>query len=198
MEHIKSQSGGKVVTDHKHGHETSDVNFRLIIGFGIFLAISGIVLHITLLGFYHVLDRWAEHLNAPADPMVVSQAPQHAAGPMASSTMTAETAKETAERLNRTFGGNANSPMLQIDDARDMSMMRKQQETQMAEYQWINKDTGAVRIPIERAIDLIAQRGLPNVPVPATPAQPGKNPANTRSPAKAAATAKPASQTVKQ
>ena len=202
MEHIKTQSGGHVVGDRKHAHETSDVNIRAIIGFGIFLAVSGIVLHIALLGFYRVLDHIAEQRNPEPNPMMVQAAPpQHRGGMMQTGTMTAETEEETAQRLNKTFGGNANTPMLQVDDVRDMNMMRKMQTTQMEEYQWINKDTGSVRIPIERAMELIAQRG-PNVPVTTAPAagqKPrGQNPGAASKPASAQKTVtKPASQTVK-
>ena len=79
--------------------------------------------------------------------------------------MSAETAEETAKRLNRTFGGNALNPMLQVDDVRDMDAMRKSQNAQIDQYQWMNKGTGSVRIPVERAMDLIVERGLPNVPM---------------------------------
>jgi len=32
------------------------------------------------------------------------------------------------------------------------------------QYAWVDPDKGIVKIPIDRAMDLIAQRGLPAVP----------------------------------
>ena len=192
MEHIKPQSGGHVASSGEAQHETSDVNIKAIVGFGIFLVISGIVIHFLLYGFYKVLDSTIEGQNPPANPMMKVERPE-------APTMSAESREETAKRLNRTFGGNALNPMLQIDDVHDMDMMRKSQDTQMAEYQWMNKDIGSVRIPIDRAMDLIVERGLPNVPM----LPPGKAAANAaaapgaNAPTPNAATNLPASQTVK-
>ncbi len=195
MEHIKPQSGGQVAGHGEAQHETTDVNIKAVAGFGIFLVISGIVLHFALYGLYIVFDKQFEKRNPPPNPMMEAERP------VGSDTMTAETQAETAKRLNKTFGGNALNPMLQIDDVRDMDVMRKSQNTQMAEYQWMNKDTGSVRIPIERAMELIVERGLPNVPMPppgkaAAPAASAPAPSQANNPP-ASQTVKPASQTVK-
>lgn len=167
MEHIKPQSGGRVASHGEAQHETADVNIKAILGFGVFLIISGIVVHLLLYGMYKLLDREMEKQNPPANPMMTVEKP-------AGTTMSAESQAETARRLNRTFGGNALNPMLQVDDVHDMDMMRKAQDTRMSEYQWTNKTTGSVRIPIDRAMELIAERGLPNVPM----LPPGKAAAN--------------------
>lgn len=159
MEHIKPQSGGHVASRGEAQHETSDVNIPAILGFGAFLVISGIVIHLLLYGMYKLFDREMDKLNPPANPMMKVELP--AGG----TTMSAESQSETAKRLNRTFGGNALNPMLQIDDVHDMDMMRKKQDTQLNDYEWMNKDTGSVRIPIDRAMELIVERGLPNVPM---------------------------------
>jgi hypothetical protein len=160
MEHIKPQSGGHVAGRDQAQHETTDVNIKAIAGFAVFLVISGIILHVVLYGLYLFFDKMAEKRNPPPNPMMKVEMPAGGA------TMSAESQAETAKRLNRTFGGNALNPMLQVDDVHDMDMMRKAQDTQMSEYQWMNKGTGSVRIPIQRAMDLIVERGLPNVPSP--------------------------------
>jgi len=157
--------------------------------------ISGIALHLVLYGLYKVFDDLAEKRNPPQNPMM--QVEKHGDG----NTMSAETQAETAKRLNKTFGGNALDPMLQIDDAHDMDVMRQSQNTQMEQYQWMNKGTGNVRIPIDRAMELIVERGLPNVPMPppgktAAPAASAPAPSTTTNPP-ASQTVKPASQTVK-
>lgn len=158
MERIRPQSGGHVAHAGEAQHETSDVNIKVIVGSGVFLVVCGIIVHVALFGFYKLLDHEMESLNPAPNPMMQSEVP--AGG----KTMTAETSEQTAKRLNRTFGGNALNPMLQVDDVRDMDIMRKSQNAQIDQYHWLNKDTGSVTIPVERAIDLIVERGLPNVP----------------------------------
>jgi hypothetical protein len=158
MERIRPQSGGHVAHSGEAQHETSDVNIKLIVGSGVFLVVCGIIVHLVLFGFYKILDREFEKMNPPANPMIQTEVPT------GGSTMKSETAEETSKRLNRTFGGNALNPMLQVDDVRDMDLMRNSQNAQIDEYHWLNKDTGSVTIPVERAMDLLVQRGLPNVP----------------------------------
>lgn len=196
MEHIKPQSGGHVAGRGEAQHETSDVNIKGIVGFGAFLAISGIVIHFALFGLYKLFDHEFEKRNPPPNPMMEVEKPING------NTMTAETQAETAKRLNKTFGGNALNPMLQIDDTHDMDMMRKSQTQQMSEYEWLNKDTGSVRIPIDRAMELIVERGLPNVPMQpagkaaAAPAA-GAAPAPSQATNPPAQPVRPASQQVK-
>src|SRR4051812_37971747 len=162
MEHIKPQSGGRVARADQAQHEESDVNIKAIVGFGIFLVVSAIVIHVALYGLYIFFDRMADKQDpqgAQRNPMMTTEKP------VGTPTMSAESRAETAKRLNRTFGGNALNPMLQVNDVHDMDMMREAQDTQMSEYQWTNKGTGNVRIPIDRAMELIVERGLPNVPM---------------------------------
>jgi hypothetical protein len=43
--------------------------------------------------------------------------------------------------------------------AEDYRRIREEQSELLREYQWIDRDTGTVRIPIERAMKLIVERG---------------------------------------
>lgn len=52
-------------------------------------------------------------------------------------------------------------PRLQGDETAELRQMRAADDSDLHSYGWINRDSGVVRIPIERAIDLIATRGLP-------------------------------------
>jgi len=36
-----------------------------------------------------------------------------------------------------------------------------EEDQKLATYDWVDQDAGKVRIPIDRAMDLIVQRGLP-------------------------------------
>src|SRR5947209_15145336 len=55
-------------------------------------------------------------------------------------------------------------PQLQRFPTVDWEKLRATDETVLHSYGWLNRDTGAIRIPIERAIELTAQRGLPSGP----------------------------------
>jgi hypothetical protein len=55
----------------------------------------------------------------------------------------------------------APAPRLESNPSVDLETFRAAEEAKLNSYGWIDKDTGIVRIPIERAMDLIAQRGLP-------------------------------------
>ena len=193
MEHIKPQSGGHVAGAGQAHHEESDVNIKAIVGFGVFLVISGIVIHLALFGLYKFFDHVMDKQNPAQNPMVQYEKKAN------DNSMSAESQAETAKRLNRTFGGNALNPMLQVDDVHDMDMMRRAQDTQISEYQYTNKNTGSVRIPVDRAMELIVERGLPNVPMlPAGKAAAGAGKApGANAPTPNAQTNLPASQQVK-
>jgi hypothetical protein len=55
----------------------------------------------------------------------------------------------------------AGSPALQANPAADLRAMRLAEEATLHSYGWIDRDRGVIRIPIERAIDLTLDRGLP-------------------------------------
>lgn len=53
------------------------------------------------------------------------------------------------------------APRLQPDPVADMDKFRTQVEERLNSYGWVDQKAGIVHIPIERAIELTAQRGLP-------------------------------------
>lgn len=53
------------------------------------------------------------------------------------------------------------APLLQADPGKEMSQFSVTQTQTMHNYGWVNKEKGVVRIPIEQAIEITAQRGLP-------------------------------------
>lgn len=167
MEHIKSQSQGLVTTDRDHGHEESDINVKAIFGFAVFLLIGGIVAHVGLWGMYLFLDRAAERRDegvaTPVQVQMEAQKPQATEKKSAQSGQVglkqAETSKEVLQRLQAQFP----APRLQDDGIRDMNMMRASEDKLLNGYTWIDKNSGAVRIPVSRAMEVLAERGLPAV-----------------------------------
>lgn len=62
------------------------------------------------------------------------------------------------------------SPPLQTAASEDLGRFREEQAGKLHSYGWIDRRQGIIRIPIERAMALIAERGLPT----RAPAQGGK------------------------
>ena len=62
-------------------------------------------------------------------------------------------------------------PRLQIDPQSDLSRMEARDREVLNGYGWVDRNAGAVRIPIDRAMDIVAERGLPQFP-PATDGEP--------------------------
>jgi hypothetical protein len=53
------------------------------------------------------------------------------------------------------------NPRLQAVPAAEMRALRAHEERALSSYGWVDRSTGVVRIPIERAMDLMVQRGEP-------------------------------------
>ncbi|MGB8990379.1 MAG: hypothetical protein WCC37_27525 [Candidatus Sulfotelmatobacter sp.] len=53
------------------------------------------------------------------------------------------------------------SPRLEVDERGQLNGIRLEQDDALYSYGWIDQKTGVVHIPIERAMDLLEQRGLP-------------------------------------
>lgn len=67
---------------------------------------------------------------------------------------------------HRTAGVPAAAPMtaapqLQISPRSDLAEMRAAEEKALHSYGWIDKEKGLARIPIERAMELLAERAAP-------------------------------------
>jgi len=61
-------------------------------------------------------------------------------------------------------------PRLEETPVQDLKKFRAAEDQVLNSYGWVDQGKGVVRIPIERAIDLLAQRGLParTEPVPSS------------------------------
>jgi len=52
-------------------------------------------------------------------------------------------------------------PRLQVAPAKDWRELHASEDHMLLSYGWVDRQAGVVRIPISRAMDLLAQRGLP-------------------------------------
>lgn len=56
---------------------------------------------------------------------------------------------------------NYTGPLLQVNPEEDLRAMTAEDAANLNTYGWIDRPAGVVRVPIARAMDLIAERGLP-------------------------------------
>src|SRR5260221_5213626 len=111
------------------GHEHADIRARPIVLAGIGLALVLVLVTGLMLGFYDALATRAARLSPPPNPLAA------AAGP----------------RLPP-------EPRLQVHPVRDLRELREAENNLLDHYGWVDQPAGVVRIPIARAIDLLAAR----------------------------------------
>jgi len=58
-------------------------------------------------------------------------------------------------------------PELESEPGQTLDPYRAAEEQKLNSYGWVDRATGVIRIPIDRAMDLTAQQGLPSRPTPA-------------------------------
>jgi hypothetical protein len=168
-------------------YESSDANARAIYTFGIWLAmLAGVCALVTWGGL-----RAMEAYEARQDKARMAEYPM----------VSKERMMMTPEQAAHAFPSGNATPQLQVNDTADMNDEIKEENAKLTHYQWVDQSQGVVRIPIDRAVQLVLQRGLParaagagSVAAPA--GKPAAKPAAAKKPA-VNAPGKPASQQVR-
>ena len=52
-------------------------------------------------------------------------------------------------------------PRLQVEPRIDLEKLRAGEDSALESYGWVDQKSGVVHIPIERAMDIVAEKGLP-------------------------------------
>jgi hypothetical protein len=75
------------------------------------------------------------------------------------------------------------APRLQAQPGVDLAAYRAREQQRLHSYRWVDRSTGVVSIPIERAMELVVQRGLPAraAPPPSSGEQAGRSPSTASS-----------------
>lgn len=76
------------------------------------------------------------------------------------------------------------APRLQSKPSASLAAFRRREEKELRSYRWIDKQQGVVQIPVERAMELLLKRGLP---------EPKAQPQQTKGDKSSGADGKPAS-----
>jgi hypothetical protein len=172
---FETQSGGHV----KEGHEGTDLSIRGIVLFLGFLTVGGILAFVLMIG----MIRWMEHVEKSSEAKLTPmeqklqkerEMPVEGLGKVPPA-YPGEVKPppdwfgrgKIEDHLSRTF----KAPRLQYNDEHDMAIFVG------SEQDWLSssgKDrNGNIHIPIDRAMGLLAQHGLPQVSGPFLPANVG-------------------------
>jgi hypothetical protein len=125
------------------GFEHSDVDASALLKYGFWLVVTTVVVVVLLWRLYFVFVA-QEAARQPAPPVMKAD-PEAMSVPL---------------------------PNLQTRPLQDLAAFRAREDSVLHSYGWMDKEKGVVRIPIEEAMRLLVERGLPPVaaPPPAKPA----------------------------
>lgn len=139
-----------------HGsYERRDIGTRTIVYFLIGLAVFLIIAGFVARGVFDVLDRRSQEQQPAMSPMVTNASMDTRHLPSEYKTDSKSTGYE--KYLEKNFP----APQLETDERTQLNGIRLNEEQILSTYGYVDQKAGIVRIPIERAMDLIAQRGLP-------------------------------------
>jgi len=139
--------------DTSKGYESTDVKSTGIL---VFLTAMGVF--VAVVGFISFgLGKAINTYMAKEDGPVSKWAKTVDVRPLGDMASNPEMQKKMAG-MTQVFPG----PKLQTDDGlQDMVDLHAKEDLLLDHYSWVNQSQGKVRIPIERAMELIAERGLP-------------------------------------
>jgi hypothetical protein len=114
-------------------HESRDVNIGAVFGFGAALIAVAVVVQLLIYVLFGYFNS-REGAKVPAEyPLAAAQ----------------------GDRVPP-------EPRLQTDPRQDLADMRAKEDEVLGSYGWVDKNAGVVRIPIDTAMKLTLERGLPS------------------------------------
>jgi hypothetical protein len=121
--------------------EHNDLSPNAVYAFLIGLAVAVVVVYFVLWGLYDFMETYEQKHQPPQNPLVESR-------------------KDTAKVLPEDIA-KFPQPRLEKNERVEINDFLLGEEQTLDSYGWVDQKAGIVRIPIERAMQLIAQRGLP-------------------------------------
>jgi hypothetical protein len=152
--------------ENRHGSfERQDIQVSGILYFLVALVVVTALCLIGLRGVFAFLDHREKALQPAVNPLVTS---------------VPEDTRHIAPGYPQSAFPN---PKLEEDERGQLNGIRLTEDEVLYSYGWVDEKAGTVRIPIDRAMDLIVQRGLPvraqniasNAPAANTAAATGTN-----------------------
>jgi hypothetical protein len=125
------------------GYEHQDISARGIFYFLAGLLAATLLISFLLSGLYKILDQRLETHQPPVSPLA------------------ANVPKDTRQVPPQYPETAFPDPRLETDERTQLNSIRIAEEQKLNSYGWVDEKAGTVHIPIERAMELLAQRGLP-------------------------------------
>lgn len=126
------------MADTNHAHAGPDIpvegdgiHYSGIGWFVVVLAVTTLVCMGLMWGMFELMARRAEAIDGPRSP------------------------------LARPVGAQPAQPNLLLDEPLNLEQFRASEQQRLTTYGWIDENGGQVRLPIDRAMDLLLERGLP-------------------------------------
>jgi hypothetical protein len=138
------------MTDHhkpQHddmGFERQDLGSKPVIGFIVSLVISGVLIYYVIWGIFHFLDAYDKKHQQTRTPLIKVE------------TNTRDVQTQVIQHFPE--------PRLEDNERTELNGFRYSEEEQLNSYGWVDKNAGIAHIPIEQAMQSIAQKGLPTTP----------------------------------
>jgi len=127
-----------------HGsYERQDLQPSGILYFLLTIVVGIVICVVVLKGLFGVLDRREKAAQPSVNPLV---------------TNVPEDTRHIAPGYPQSAFPN---PKLEEDERGQLNGIRLTEDQMLDSYGWVDEKAGTVRIPIERAMDLLVQRGLP-------------------------------------
>ena len=113
-------------------HEESDVNVSAILRYGVGLAVIAVVIHLFLWWLLGLYERQRDRAQTQVYPLAAGQ--QNRLPP---------------------------SPRFQQNPQQELQDLLAKQRALLEGYAWVSKESGIARIPIEDAMKMVVERGVP-------------------------------------
>ncbi len=135
------QVSGEHIRHPEVQYERRDLSARAVITFFISLAIAGVFVQVLVWAYFKYLGR-SQYAGRPTTNPIMTSSRQ-------------------LEEIGGDPAVNFPAPRLQPDPPADLNKFREREEQILNSYGWVDQKAGTVHIPIERAIDMLANSGLP-------------------------------------
>jgi len=172
---FETQSGGHI----KEGHDESEVSVRGIVWSGAILAFGALLAFVMMIVMIRFMEKWEKDHEAKMTPMEQQlhdqrDTPREGLGkeePTSEGEIKPPPDWYGRGKMEDHLGQTIKGPRLQYDDEHDMGIFRGSEE------KWLSttgkSPDGSIHIPVSRAMEILAQRGLPQVSGPFQPANVG-------------------------
>jgi hypothetical protein len=124
------------------GFEREDLTAKPILLFFFGLIVGCLLVALILRGMYSYLEGYENRREPTPNPLVQQ-----------STTETREVVPADIEKFPQ--------PRLERNERMEINDFRMQEEKTLNSYGWVDQQGGVMHIPIDRAMQLLAQRGLP-------------------------------------